>query len=180
MVALSVLVGLLAALGVIPVPGAGPGMAGAHTDLLQGSPGPNQASGGTIDFVDLVFAAPVTEVQVQVTGPDEQIVPGSMEIDEGQIIRHEMSELTEPGRYVVRYQMVSDDGDFTEGGYFFTYDPTAFQPTRLGQVDVQPEDGDLTRRIALVVLVVALVGMCVLLAIELRRRRSALAELRQR
>lgn len=153
--------------------------AGGHTDLLQGSPGPGQRAGGTIDFIDLVFAGPVTDVVVTVSGPDG-LVDGETVVDEGQIIRYEMEPLTSFGRYVVSWEMVSEDGDFTVSNYFFVHEADGFQPIRLGPADVVDpglDTGALVQDVARVVAVISLVGLCIVLLVMLRRRRAALAAL---
>ncbi|MGH1490627.1 MAG: copper resistance CopC family protein [Acidimicrobiales bacterium] len=153
--------------------------AGAHTDLIQGSPGPSQRVGGDVDFIDLVFGAAVTEVVVELRRPDGSMADGEMVVADGQIIRHEMEALPEPGRYLVEYQMISDDGDFTLGNYFFDYDETAVAPSRLGLVDV-PEEPLVTARNAVGAgAVTALLVACGVLLLRLRRSRAVLAARRE-
>ncbi len=157
---------------------AGAGPAAGHTDLLQGSPGPGQQVGGTVDFVDLAFVGPVTDVRIVVTDPDGRPVPGQMVVADGQIVRFTMEPLTVPGRHVLEYDMISEDGDPTEGSYFFSYTPEATQPFPLSRVnlpDPPSETGETVRTVALVVAVVALLGLCVVLLVTLRRRQAALA-----
>lgn len=171
-----VLAALLAIAGLIGTGLVAPVPAGAHTDLIQGSPGPGQRIGGEVDFVDLVFAAVVTDAVVEVIGPDGTIAPGAMVVVEGQIIRHQLQEpLTETGRYLVQYQMVSDDGDLTERDYFFDYDPAAVAPTRLGAVDVPDEPWLTARNVVGGLAVLALAGACAILVLRLRRSRAELA-----
>jgi methionine-rich copper-binding protein CopC len=149
---------------------------GAHTDLIQGSPGPGQRVGGDVDFVDLVFGAVVTEAIVEVKRPDGTVAAGEMVVADGQIIRHRLeASLTEAGRYLVEYQMVSDDGDPTARSYFFDYDPDAAAPTRLGAVDVPGEPVVTTRNVIGAVAVLALVVACTILVLRLRRSRAQLA-----
>lgn len=169
----------LAALVLLFVGAVAAGPATAHTDLIQGSPGPGQRIGGVVDFVDLVFAAPVSEVELVVLRPDGTVQPGEMVVADGQIIRHEMEALPEPGRYLVEYQMISDDGDFTLGNYFFDFDETAVAPTRLGLVDV-PEEPLVTARNAVGAgAVAALLVACGVLLLRLRRSRAVLAARRE-
>jgi len=66
--------------------------AGAHTDLLQGSPGPAQRVGGTVDFIDLVFVDVVTEATITLEDPSGQVVDGVTTVSDGQILRYEMEE----------------------------------------------------------------------------------------
>jgi methionine-rich copper-binding protein CopC len=147
----------------------------AHTDLLTGSPGPQQEVGGTVDFIDLVFAEPVTEVTVTVTAPDGTRLDGEMVVADGQVIRYRMEPLSQPGRHVVRYQMISADGDDTRTGYLFSYEPSALPPTRLGD-DVPRDNVALIRTVAAVALAVSLMGLIALLVVRLQRNRAALAQ----
>lgn len=161
--------------------GAGPAAlpASAHTELLQGSPGPSQRVGGTVDFVDLVFLAPVSGAVVDLTGPDGEPVPGDTEVTAGQIIRFRMAALEAPGTYRVTYRVSAEDGDRNESSYPFTYQPEALQPVRLGDADVPtPASGSVVTgpRALGALLVVALVALCGWLALRLRRRWARFAE----
>jgi len=157
----------------------GVGPVAAHTDLIQGSPGPGQRIGGDVDFVDLVFAAPVTEVELVVLRPDGTVQPGEMVVADGQIIRHEMEALPEPGRYLVEYQMISDDGDVTLGNYFFDYDEAAVAPSRLGQVDIPDEPLVTVQNAVGAGAVAVLLVACGVLLLRLRRSRAALIAQRE-
>lgn len=166
-----ILIGLVVALASV---GPTAPRAGAHTDLLQGSPGPGQRVGGTVDFVDLVFLAPVREVVIEVRDPGGEVIAGEMEVADGQIIRYAMEALIVEGRYLIDYEMISDDGDLTQSGYFFVYEEGAFEPVRLGEVDV-PGPPIVTARNAVgAVLVVVLGLICVVLANRFWRARAAL------
>lgn len=170
------LAALVAVAGLFGVGLLGAVPAGAHTDLIQGSPGPGQRVGGDVDFVDLVFGAVVTEAIVEVKGPDGTVAAGEMVVADGQIIRHRLeASLTEVGRYLVEYQMVSDDGDLTERSYFFDYDPDAVAPTRLGAVDAPGEPVVTTGNVIGAVVVLALAVACTILVLRLRRSRAQLA-----
>ncbi len=148
----------------------------AHTELLQGSPGPAQQAGGTVDFVDLAFFEPVSDVVIEIEGPDGQLLDGAMVVADGQIIRYEMPALTDVGRYILRYTMTSADGDFTESTYFFEFDPAALQPTRLGEADVP---NNRSRNIAVAagfVFVACLIGALLIGLSSLERRRAESTE----
>ena len=173
----AVLVGAVLLAVALAGPAAGP--AGAHTDRLQGSPGPGQPVGGVVDFVDLVFVGSVTEVEVEVRGPDGEVVPGEMVVADGQIIRHRMDPIEATGRYVVSYQMISEDGDFTEDSYFFDYRDGAFEPIRLGPADL-PEEPIISVRDGVGVAAVLVLGAaCLMLLVRLRRSRAELAARRE-
>lgn len=175
-VVLAAAIGLSAAGFGVPAGGRlGVGAAAAHTDLLQGSPGPGQTVGGRVDFVDLVFMAPVSDAQIEVTGPDGGVVPGQMETTAGQIIRFRMVALSAEGSYAVAYRMVSDDGDDTRASYSFTFRADGLQPIRFGRADVpEPGPGEAIRWALTTVAVVALVALCIVLVLRLRRRRARL------
>jgi methionine-rich copper-binding protein CopC len=114
--AVAVILGVVAALT---------GPASGHTAMLRGSPDRDAVVGGSIAFVDLEFLDPVSETSVAVTY-NGVTVPGRATVAEGELITFVLDEpLVEPGRYQVSYEMVSSDGDFTTGGYFFTFDPAA-------------------------------------------------------
>ena len=147
--------------------------AGAHTDLLQGSPGPAQRAGGTVDFVDLVFFEPVSNAVVTLEDPNGESIAGSMVQADGQIIRFAMPPLTETGRYIVRYTMDSADGDDTEAAYFFTYHPDATQPARLGAPDVPDNTTSIVTIVSAVVFLLCLIGLVMIFLTRLERRRAA-------
>lgn len=154
-----------------------PSAAGAHTDLLQGSPGPSQTAGGTIDFIDLVFVDSVSQATVWLEDPDDIRIDGDTVVSEGQIIRLEMPALTKPGRYIVRFSMVSADGDNTESGYFFNYDPSAIQPIRLGEVDVPDSGGNtVVAIVASIVFIVSMIGLVLIFLTRLERGRARSAD----
>ena len=152
------------------------GAAGAHTELLQGSPGPTQRTGGTVDFVDLIFVESVSDADIRLEDPNGDPIQGSMVVSDGQIIRYEMPALTITGRYIVRYSMISADGDDTESAYFFTYEPAATQPIRLGQVDVPTEASNLPAIIAAVVFTACVIGLVLILLTKIERGRVAKVE----
>jgi len=149
--------------------------ASAHTDLLQGSPGPAQQVGGTVDFVDLVFVEPVSNARMTVEDPNGNIMAGTTVVTEGQIIRHEMPPLDVAGRYIMRYAMTSGDGDFTESGYFFIYEPDAVPPVRLGDVDVPNNNATIVTIIASVVFGLCLIGLVMIFLTKLERDRAKAA-----
>jgi methionine-rich copper-binding protein CopC len=103
----------------------------AHTAMLRASPGRDATAGGTIGFIDLEFLDPVTNAAVTVTYNGAPVAGGIAEPD-GEVITFTLDQpLSQPGRYQVNYEMTSSDGDFTTGGYFFTFDPAADQVARI-------------------------------------------------
>ncbi len=153
----------------------GPRPASAHADLLQGSPGPAQRVGGQVDFIDLVFTEMVTEASVSLIDPNDQPVAGQTVVTDGQIIRFEMPALTEVGRYVVRFELISNDGDLVQSGYFFDYELDAFEPVRLGEELLGDDSAATVQRVALVVIGLCLTGLCLIGLLRLQQRRAALA-----
>lgn len=149
--------------------------ASAHTDLLQGSPGPGQQVGGTVDFVDLVFVDPVADAVITIEGPDGAEIDGTTAVADGQIIRYEMPPLTEVGRYVLRYSMISADGDFTTSGFFFVYDPSAIEPIRLGDADIPESGTSVITVVAGAVFGLCMIGLVMVFLTKLERSRAAAA-----
>lgn len=148
--------------------------AGAHTALLQASPGPNQQAGGMVDFIDLAFTELVSGAVVSVSF-DEQPISGATTVSEGQIIRFELDEpLRASGRYEVTYEVTSFDSDRDTGGFFFTYAPDAPQPTRLGLVEGEADGRNWLQIAAAVVLLSSLVGLLAMLVwrLDAKRRRA--------
>lgn len=148
--------------------------AAAHTDLLQASPGPGQRAGGEIDFIDLAFFEPVSDLTMEVVHNGET-VPGSVTVADGSIIRFEFDEpLTSAGTYEVTYAMTSYDLDATTGAFSFTFEPDAPQARRIGSVEVEPEEQNWVPIIATGVLIAVLVGAAFLFLsrIEAKRRSS--------
>ncbi|MEM7274694.1 MAG: copper resistance protein CopC [Actinomycetota bacterium] len=168
---------VLAAVGLLVAAWIGlAGPAAAHTDLLTGSPGPAQRAGGTVSAVDLVVPERVTEFELRLEAPDGSFLPGSLSTDEGQLFRFSLDQpITETGRYIVRYTMISADGDFTETGYFFTYEPDAPQPLPLGEPDVPQTGNSIVAIVAGLVFVGCVVGLALVFLLGLERRRAAAA-----
>lgn len=147
--------------------------ASAHTDLLRGSPGPAQRAGGTVDFVDLVFLESVTEFDLVLEDPNGDPVDGTLSSTEGQLFRYQLDEpLSETGRYIVRYTMISADGDDTATGYFFTYEENAPQPLPLGEIDVPDTGTSLVAIGAAVVFFACLIGLAMIFLTRLERKRA--------
>lgn len=164
---------LVGALGVLAIVASLSTSAGAHTALLQGSPGPGQRAGGTVDFIDLIYLEPVSRVAITLEDPSGDLIDGEVLNEDGQIIRYRMPALTETGRYIVRYTMISADGDDTESAFFFTYHPDATQPVRLGDADVPDNTSTIVATVAGVVLAVSLIGLALIFLTKLERDRAA-------
>ncbi|MDH3682340.1 MAG: copper resistance protein CopC [Acidimicrobiia bacterium] len=144
---------LTAALGLWMAP------VGAHTALLQASPGPDQTAGGTIDFVDLAFLDPVSDAIVTLSFNGEPIA-GVTTVSDGEIVRFELDDpLQLPGRYQVFYEMTSYDADYTTSGYFFTYAADAPQPARIALPGDESGDTSLLPIVATAVGLASLVGL---------------------
>jgi methionine-rich copper-binding protein CopC len=153
--------------------------AGAHTDLLQSSPGPSSSVGGTVDFIDLVFVDPVRNVQIELVGPDGMPIDGEIQVGDGQIIRYRMPALELVGTYTVSYTMASADGDETVGGFAFGYDPAAREPFRLGELDLPSNTGRNVRLVLGAIAGLALIVSILVMLARLERNRAALAAQRR-
>ena len=145
----------------------------AHTDLLRGSPGPAQRAGGTVDFIDLVFLERVTEFDLVLEDPNGDVLDGRLSSTDGQLFRYQLDEpLTEAGRYIVRYTMISADGDDTATGYFFTYEESAPQPLPLGEIDIPDSGTPLAAFAAAVVFFACLIGLAMIFLTRLEQKRA--------
>ncbi len=143
----------------------------AHSDLLQASPAQGSVVGGTVDFVDLVFTDTVDDFVMSVTGADGTVVSGAVIVAEGHLIRYSMDQLVTEGDYRVEYNMVSADGDFTEGGFSFTYSASAPEPLRVSPGTV-PSGGPAWSSV-LNGLVLAVVALALVIGtLEWRRRQD--------
>ncbi|MGH1494019.1 MAG: copper resistance CopC family protein [Acidimicrobiales bacterium] len=145
----------------------------AHTAMLRASPDRNATAGGSIAFIDLNFLDPVTNASVTVTYNGTPVA-GRATVADGEVITFTLDQpLTQPGRYQVSYEMTSFDGDFTTGGYFFTFDPAAEQ---VGRIEFSGSSGFSTTTLALSG--AGLIMIVGLLAVFVRRidsgRREAL------
>lgn len=141
---------VLAILAVLVVLGAVLALpAGAHTAMLRASPDRNATAGGALSFIDLEFLDPITDATVTVAYNGAPM-PGVTTVNAGEVITFTLDQaLDQPGRYQVTYEMVSADGDFTTGGYFFTFDPTATPMTRIAASEPAESDGVSSTTIAL-------------------------------
>lgn len=160
--------GVFSVLGIVAVE-----PAGAHTDLLQASPGPGQRAGGDIDFLDLAFLEPVSDATVEVLH-DGQPVPGSMITTDGSIIRFEFDEaLTSAGTYEVTYAMTSYDLDATTGTFSFTFEPEAPQARRIGTVEPEPRNWLPIVATGVLIAALAAAAFLFLSRVEAKRRSGA-------
>ena len=159
----------LAATAVLALP------AGAHTAMLRASPDRDATAGGSIGFVDLEFLDPVTDATVTVTYSGLPVA-GRTTVANGEVITFTLDQpLAQPGRYQVNYELISADGDFTTGGYFFTFDPAAGQVERIEP----PGSGGFSSTTlalsgAVLILVVGLLALLFVRWIDNRRRGQIL------
>ena len=142
----------------------------AHTAMLRASPDRDAVVGGSISVIDLEFLEPVTGTSVTVSYNGIP-VPGETTVADGELINYTLEQpLTDPGRYQVSYEMISADGDFTTGGYFFTFDPSAAEPAR-----IELESSGVTTPVLLVA-GVGLAGVAALIGYFVWRTNSRLRE----
>lgn len=148
---------------------------GAHTALLRASPDRDAMAGGSVDVIDLEFLDPVSQTSVTVTYNGTPVA-GLTTVPDGKVITFTLNQpLVQTGRYQVDYQMISFDGDFTTGGFFFTYDPAAAQPTR-----IEPGGSGLSSSTTLALsvggLAIIAIGLGIFVLRIERRRRDQLLE----
>jgi len=144
----------------------------AHTERLQSSPGPAQQVGGVVDFVDFIFAGPITDMRVTLEDPNGDLVDGEMIVPDGQLTRYEMPALAVKGRYLLRYDLISEDGDETFSQFWFNYHPDAIQPLRLGDPQIPSSSRSIVTIVASIVLGVCLIGVSMVFLSQLERRRA--------
>lgn len=146
--------------------------ASAHTAMLRASPDRDAVAGGSIGFVDLEFLEPVSDVSVVVSFNGVPVA-GQTTVDAGELITYTLDQpLTQPGRYQVNYEMISFDSDFTTGGFFFTFDPTAEEAVRILEAT---GEGGLSTTTTLVVSgfgIVLIVGLLALFVARVDSRRQ--------
>ncbi len=152
--------------------------AGAHTAMLRASPDRNATAGGALSFIDLEFLDPITDATVTVAYNGAPLA-GVTTVNAGEVITFTLDEaLAQPGRYQVTYEMTSADGDFTTGGYFFTFDPAAAPMSRIEGPEVGESGGVSSTTIALTgVGLVVVVAVLALFAwwMDNRRRQQSVA-----
>ncbi len=139
--------------------------AAAHTAMLRASPDRNATVGGSIQVIDLEFLDPITDASVMLSYNGAPIA-GTTTVPDGKVITFTLDQpLAQPGRYQLSYEMISLDGDFTTGGYFFTFDPLAAQPARIEA----PASGGWSTTTILTVAAAGLAVLVALLAVSIRR-----------
>ena len=103
--------------------------AAAHTGLFAASPAPGSTVGGAFSTYQLVFNEEVSEVVAWLEDPQgNEFGESVLANNSGSVIEFTADQLTEDGRYIVRYTLISADGDFIESGYNFTYEASAPAP----------------------------------------------------
>ena len=109
--------------------------ADAHSTLATAAPGPGDEVGGTVEHLDLVFAAGLSDATVTLTDPEGTLVDGTTSQSQNNRLRFDTDPLTVEGQYVVRYAFDSADGDSTRSAYAFSYQADAPGPQVIGPVD---------------------------------------------
>jgi hypothetical protein len=148
--------------------------ASAHGGLIVGVPGPGQAAGGSIDVVQLFFLEEITAAEVSVTAPDGSEIAGDLEQPTIDLLEYTIPELSTEGPYIVNYGVDFVDGTSFESAYQFTYDLSAPAVLPIEVANRRPGTS-IGQRIALGVLVAAIVGLVGLLGWRLRELRAARA-----
>lgn len=117
----SVLIGVL-----VWAPGAG-----AHSTLIRACPGPGDVL-DDVAVLELEFRTPLIDdgnARVDLIRSDDETVrpavgPAVFSEDLLTVTVNVLDEL-EPGRYILRFQVTSADGDLNDDGHDFTVDPDA-------------------------------------------------------
>ncbi len=145
--------------------------AGAHSTLVSSCPGETDVV-NQLDRIELTFGSDIVDdgqALVALAGDegrtDIEIGPATF-VDE-RTLAATVPPALEPGRYIIRYMVTSIDGDLSDGGFEFTFDPDAAQDAP-GCGEVDGDGGGATGWVLLGVGVVAVTGIGLLL----RPRRS--------
>jgi copper resistance protein C len=100
--------------------------ASAHTDLVAGSPGPNEVLRTPAGELSLTFASALlpegTQILVRDPGGVDRAVGAAVS---GSSVGVQIKPLTRAGRYTVAYRAVAVDGHPVTGSYQFTVSPAA-------------------------------------------------------
>ena len=108
---------------------AGATAASAHSTLTEATPGQGERV-ASLDEIVLRFGDPIVEdpsvtVLALQTPDGTDVAIGPPEHVDPFTIRATVPHTPEPGSYVVRYQILSYDGDLNDGGHLFDFDPDA-------------------------------------------------------
>lgn len=104
--------------------------AAAHSTLIRACPGSGDVL-NDVDVLELEFRTPLIddgEGNVDLLRSSDEYEPAVGPVvftDDLLIVTVDVLEDLEPGRYVLRYQLTSGDGDDNDGGHGFTIDPDA-------------------------------------------------------
>jgi len=102
--------------------------AAADAVLLAASPSSRALVAPGVSTVQIAFNEVVTAAEITLQGPQGSVDPAGATSD-GQVVSIAFDPLTTPGRYEVRYAVISADTDPVDGAYFFTVQDGA--PTAL-------------------------------------------------
>lgn len=115
--------------------------AAAHVALVDACPFGGDVV-AEVDAIELTFGGPLIAdsdppPEISVVGDlgRTDIAVGPVEFVSGTEIRAELPGALEPGLYIVRYRVVSADGDNNTGGFEFTLDPQAGEAVVCGDGD---------------------------------------------
>lgn len=121
------------------------GTATAHSTLIASCPGAGEVVSELTD-IDLTFGSPLDATEEQPPMISLSTADGVTDLDIGPTAQTDVAKLSasvptppsERGVYIVKYQVLSFDGDLNDGGYQFTFDPDASSATNCETGD----DGD--------------------------------------
>ena len=109
------LVGAVLVMGLIAPPAA------AHSTLERSIPEPGERVEAPLAEIELQFLSEVRNLSVVLIAPDGVAVAGVVRMVDGRKARYGVAELDQAGEYVVRYDLLSGDGDPASSGYAFSY-----------------------------------------------------------
>lgn len=93
----------------------------AHSSLTGAEPGPGERVTEPVATVTLVFDTELENAAVVLESPDGTRIAGTLERVDGVTVSYQVPGLEQEGEYVVRYTVLSEDGDETSAGYAFSY-----------------------------------------------------------
>jgi hypothetical protein len=119
-----------------------PGIAAAHAELRESSPGADTTVGGQVDEIQLAFWArllPGSPASILVFAPDGSPVPANGPVRTAPtVLAQPIEPLTLAGTYQIRYTITAEDGAEQQGAFVFAYDPEAPRPIDVVGAELLP------------------------------------------
>ena len=98
-----------------------PPVALAHTGLEVADPAPGETVDASVRQVELTFDSDIRNLSVTLIDPDGEPVPGTLETVDSRTSRLAIAGLNGAGQYIVRYDVLSGDGDLVSSSFAFWY-----------------------------------------------------------